>query len=355
MFSALEGILNSRVERNQRAKDTVQFFLHEIDLNFDEICENRMDQLKLLLNSLGEKYFYRRNALLWKLIHRVMRREDPRTVQGLVDYHLKMRNARDRLPTPSLMVLREAHEVLGRDEMCALEEGAFLDFYLEQLTLFLDDPLLQPFLAHADVHRSEMRANLERELFQTIACLTGSQVKCKNRYKEHGETAKQSLKWKHVERILAFLLPAKLPMFDDNDYLRTELLDFVRLTMPLLERPASAQLLEQLHEFAAQNCAFQPELRLDRNDNNCLVADSPALHRGQDLLQWPCVEEVGRAARVAAEALYLLCIHAYRSTLKDLEALSMKVLLFRRALSPASLASVWMMIAKQKVAIMSVS
>lgn len=91
--------------------------------------------------------------------------------------------------------------------------------------------------------------------------------------------------------------------------------------------------------------------------DNALEPIDP-IHNGQNLLEWPMVEESDKFTDARAKALYLLASSLFRSNSSTPEKVceaAQKVLIVGKCLGNELLASVWMMIAKHSVTIMALS
>jgi len=108
-------LLSNFNERKPSFLSRLDELVHEINTHLDEyIACSSVESVACLLALLVEKQSYRTHLALWKLCYRVAQLSDPTSVDELAKFYADTEDVRDRLPTPSLMLLREAHEKIGQ-------------------------------------------------------------------------------------------------------------------------------------------------------------------------------------------------------------------------------------------------
>lgn len=256
-FSGLEGIVKDKIPQAPESFQTFEFFINELSHHLNDILPKHLTQLKLLLFKFTEKFFYRKSFLLWKVLHETMKFEDPKTLEEIITYYNETKWVKERLPLPSLMVLREAHEILGSDHKCMKNEGEFCEYYLSTLSSVAITPLMKEFLSHEDVNTDEISTNIEREIFQLFVCFRQSQItKHKQRYRDHRSNSNKFPALKSILNSLEFILPEELPLFDDSCSIRSEIIDFIKVVLPELEVRFFCLFLKRVW-LTFRNCHFK--------------------------------------------------------------------------------------------------
>ncbi|CAD5217414.1 unnamed protein product [Bursaphelenchus xylophilus] len=345
--SGLEDVLQNKLPSHQNALEVLDFFLEQIEQNLEEISRHDPAQLKLLLIELSEKYSFRINLRLWRVIYKVAQLQDPKTTEEMSKFVEETKLVKDRLPLISLMVLKEAHEALGQERRCGTQEGKFLLFCLEEFTSAPENRLITDLLQNENDHTRELRHNLEKEILQLFTCYTGQNIRCRLKLKEHQNEKRPLPPFEILQRILQLILPKNLPLFDDQMTLKSEVMELVRIVTAELESPFTSSHIEEFNEFVAKNFRFKPVFNFE--SDGTLILPLNSIFEDRDLLAWPRIDMDKDRAIVTSKSLYLSAFYQYRSTGKDIKNLAYQILMMSDALTRELQSSVWIMLAKSSV------
>ncbi|CAD5212717.1 unnamed protein product [Bursaphelenchus okinawaensis] len=347
-ISGLEDVLKNKITFNKSALESLEFFLEQIENCLSDITQQDKTQLKLILVALSEKFAYRTNLRLWKIVYKMVQLDDPKSTEELNEFLTKMKRVKDRLPLMSLIALREAHDLMGQEKRCGFEQGEFLLFCLNEYCNAFESLLLTDFFALETEESEDLKLNMEREMLQLFSCYTGQLVKCRLRLQDHSQNDKRtSLPFAVVQRILQLVLPKELPLFDDQISLKTEVMEFIKIVQNELESSLTPEHVEEFKNFVEKNHNFKPEFKFEKDGTLLPIS---TIHEGRNLLDWPKLTELSKErAIVTSKSLYLQAFYQYRNTSRDLRKTAYQILLMSDVLTKELQSSVWIMLAKSGI------
>jgi hypothetical protein len=92
-----------------------------------------------------------------------------------------------------------------------------------------------------------------------LVCAFGLKLAPCKGHKFHAPPEKpmETKDWSMCESSLPFLLPEKLPIFNDKETFRGELIDFLTQLLPVFEEPLTDELKQRFDDFLKANESYR--------------------------------------------------------------------------------------------------
>ncbi|XP_061133994.1 calcineurin-binding protein cabin-1 isoform X2 [Syngnathus typhle] len=157
-----------------------------------------------------EPYFF--SVLPWILLYHIIKHEEA-AFNAMLQQHMSVGDEEDDSDTPmlpsSLMLLKTAHEYLGRRSMCCCSDGSLLKFFVGVLEKEFATTGAANNISHP--YKEELEMALERCFFCLYAYPS---KKSKARFLEDHSSPQVELLWKDALFMFQYFKPKSMPEFD---------------------------------------------------------------------------------------------------------------------------------------------